>query len=176
VTASDRRTGVERRVTIKGASTLDEKEVQRMINEANQYADRDRTKRDRIEKLNRADNLVVGAERQLKEIALNYGYKLTYERRKQIEGAIKKLKDAISKEDDALIDRAQSELQEALYALSSELYAEDDEYFDDEDDDLFGGILESIGSFASRNKRKKDEDDRRRPNIKVSYEDDDEWL
>ena len=64
----------------------------------------------------------------------------------------------------------------ALYALSSELYAEDDEYFDDEDDDLFGGILESIGSFASRNKRKKDEDDRRRPNIKVSYDDDDEWL
>lgn len=176
VTASDRRTGVERRVTIKGASTLDEKEVQRMINEANQYADRDRTKRDRIEKLNRADNLAVGAERQLKELALNYGYKLTYERRKQIEGAIKKLKDAISKEDDALIDRAQSELQEALYALSSELYAEDDEYFDDEDDDLFGGILESIGSFASRNKRKKDEDDRRRPNIKVSYDDDDEWL
>jgi molecular chaperone DnaK len=176
VTASDRRTGVERRVTIKGASTLDEKEVQRMINEANQYAERDRTKRDRIEKLNRADNLAVGAERQLKELALNYGYKLTYERRKQIEGAIKKLKDAISKEDDALIDRAQSELQEALYALSSELYAEDDEYFDDEDDDLFGGILESIGSFASRNKRKKDEDDRRRPNIKVSYDDDDEWL
>ena len=179
VTASDRRTGVERRVTIKGASTLDEKEVERMVTEAEQYADRDRAKKERIEKLNRADNLAIGAERQLKDLALNYGYKLSYERRKQIEGSIKKLKDAISKEDDALIDRAQVELQEALYALSGELYAEEDEYYDDEDDDLFGGILESIGSFASRNKRGKDEDersDRRRPNTRVSYEDDDDWL
>lgn len=175
VTASDRRTGVERRVTIKGASTLDEKEVKRMVTEAEQFADRDRSKRERIEKLNRADNLAVGAERQLKELALNYGYKLSYERRKQIEDAIKKLRTAIAKEDDALIDRAQSELQEALYALSTELYAEEEEY-DDDDDDLFGGILESIGSFASRNKRGKDEDDRRRPNTRVSYDDDDDWL
>jgi molecular chaperone DnaK len=175
VTASDRRTGVERRVTIKGASTLDEKEVERMVNEAEKYADRDRAKRGRIEKLNRADNLAVGAERQLKDLALNYGYKLSYERRKQIEGSIKKLREAISKEDDGLIDRAQVELQEALYALSSELYAEDEDY-EDEDDDLFGGILESIGSFASRNKRGKDEDDRRRPNTRVSYDDDDDWM
>lgn len=175
VTASDRRTGVERRVTIKGASTLDEKEVERMVAEAEKYADRDRSKRERIEKLNRADNLAVGAERQLKDLALNYGYKLSYERRKQIEGSIKKLRDAISKEDDGLIDRAQVELQEALYALSSELYAED-EYYEDEDDDLFGGILESIGSFASRNKRNNDEGDRRRPNTRVSYDDDDDWM
>ncbi|MCY7333143.1 MAG: molecular chaperone DnaK, partial [Pseudanabaena sp. CAN_BIN31] len=111
-----------------------------------------------------------------KELALNYGYKLSYERRKQIEGSIKKLRDAIAKEDDAMIDRAQSELQEALYALSTELYAEDEENYDDEDDDLFGGILESISSFASRNKRGKDEDDRRRPNTRVSYDDDDDWM
>ena len=175
VTATDRRTGVERRVTIKGASTLDEKEVERMITEAEKFADRDRSKRERIEKLNRADNLAIGAERQLKDLALNYGYKLSYERRKQIEGSIKKLRDAIAKEDDALIDRAQSELQESLYALSSELYAEDEDY-EDEDDDLFGGILESIGSFAGRNKRNKDEDDRRRPNTKVSYDDNDDWM
>ena len=175
VTATDRRTGVERRVTIKGASTLDEKEVQRMVTEAEKYADRDRAKRERIEKLNRAENLAIGAERQLKELALNYGYKLSYEQRKQIESSIKKLKEAIAKEDDALIDRAQSELQESLYALSSDLYAED-EYGGDEDDDLFGGILESIGSFVGRNKRGKDEDDRRRPNTRVSYDDDDDWM
>jgi molecular chaperone DnaK len=59
--------------------------------------------------------------------------------------------------------------------LSSELYAED-EYYEDEDDDLFGGILESIGSFASRNKRNNDEGDRRRPNTRVSYDDDDDWM
>jgi molecular chaperone DnaK len=177
VTATDRRTGVERRITIKGASTLDEKEVQRMLAEAEKFADRDRAKKERIAKLNRADSLVVSSDRQLKDLALNYGYKLNYERRKEIEGLIRSLKDAIAKEDDNRLDRAQSELQEAIYALSRELYEQDE--YEDEDDDLFGGILDSIGNFANRNSRRsKDKDDTsRRPNTRVSYdEDDDDWV
>ncbi|MEE3716711.1 molecular chaperone DnaK [Tumidithrix elongata RA019] len=175
VTATDRRTGVERRITIKGASTLDEKEVQRMIAEAEKFADRDRAKKERIAKINRADSLVVSSERQLKDLALNYGYKLNYERRKEIDGLIKNLKDAIAKEDDNRIDRGQSELQEAIYALSRELYAEDE--YEDEDDDLFGGILDSIGSFANRNSRRSKDDAPRRPNTRVSYDDeDDDWV
>ena len=129
VTATDRRSGLERRITIKGASTLSEAEVERMISEAQQFAERDRAKKERIQKVNRADNLVVNAERQLKDLALNYGYKLTYERRKQIEVLIKSLKEAIGKQDDTYLDKAQSQLQEALYALSRELYA-----FDEDDD------------------------------------------
>jgi molecular chaperone DnaK len=177
VTATDRRTGVERRITIKGASTLDEKEVQRMLAEAEKFADRDRAKKERIAKINRADSLVISSERQLKDLALNYGYKLNYERRKEIDGLIKSLKDAIAKEDDNRLDRTQSELQEAIYALIREL-GQDDE-FEDEDDDLFGGILDSIGSFANRNSRRSKDDapSSRRPNTRVSYdEDDDDWV
>jgi molecular chaperone DnaK len=176
VTATDRRTGVERRITIKGASTLNQKEVDRMITDAEQYAERDRARRERIEKINRADNLAIGAERQLKELALNFGYQLSYERRKEIETLIRSLKDAIAKEDDYRIDRTQSELQEAVYALSRELY-DKPEYEDEEDEDLFGGILDSIGSFANKNNRRPKDSSPRRPNTSVSYDsDDDEWI
>jgi molecular chaperone DnaK len=177
VTATDRRTGVERRITIKGASTLNEKEVERMINDAEQYGERDRTRRERIEKINRADNLAIAAERQLKELALNFGYQLGYERRKEIESLIRGLKEAIAKEDDYRIDRTQTELQEALYALNSELY-DKPEYDDgEEDEDLFGGLLDSIGSFANKNNRRPRDSSPRRPNTSVSYDDDsDEWI
>jgi molecular chaperone DnaK len=175
VTASDRRTGVERRITIKGASTLNQKEVERMIDDAEQYAERDRARRERIEKINRADSLVVNSERQLKELALNFGYQLSYERRKEIETLIRNLKDAIAKEDDYRIDRTQSELQEALYALANDLYDKPD-YEDEDDEDLFGGILDGIGSIANKNSRRSKDASPRRPNTRVTYDDDDEWI
>jgi molecular chaperone DnaK len=170
VSACDRRTGVERRVTIKGASTLDEKEVQRMIKEAEEYAERDRDQKERIERYSRAENLAVSTERQLKELSLNYGYKLSYEERKQVEGLIKALKEAIVKEDDARMDKLQSQLQEAVYALSRKLYEEDDN--EEEEDDFIGGLLDRVGKFANRKT-----DEPRKPNTRVSYDDDDdEWF
>ncbi len=175
VSATDRRTGIERRVTIKGASTLDEKEVERMLKEAEEFAEKDRARKERIEKLNRADRLISTAEQQLKEIALDFNVRLTYEQRKEIEQLIRNLKQAIDREDDYQLDIAQSELQEALYRLSQELYSKKNED-DEEDDDLFGGILEGIGSLTSRNRRSS-RPGSRRPDTRVSYdEDDDDWI
>jgi molecular chaperone DnaK len=195
VTATDRRTGVERKITIKGASTLDASEVEKAIAEAEKFAERDRAKRDRIEKLNKADSLVAAAERQLKDIALNYAYQISFERRKSMEKLIRNLQQAIADQDDYGIDRAQSELQEAVYDLSRELYEQ--KVLDEEEDDLFGGIRESISSFTNRDKGDRDSRDRdqrdyrdsresrepkeprsrRRPHIAVDYDDDDdEWV
>jgi len=193
VTATDRRTGVERRITIKGASTLDPSEVEKAIADAEKFADRDRAKKDRIEKLNKADSLVAAAERQLKDIALNYAYQISFERRREMEKFIRNLQQAIASEDDAGMDRAQSELQEAVYDLSRELYEQ--KSLDEEEGDLFGGIRESISSFTNRDKGDRDSRDsrdsrdvrdsreskeprsRRRPTIAVDYDDDDdEWV
>jgi molecular chaperone DnaK len=195
VTATDRRTGVERKITIKGASTLDASEVEKAIAEAEKFAERDRAKRDRIEKLNKADSLVAAAERQLKDIALNYAYQISFERRKSMEKLIRNLQQAIADQDDYGIDRAQSELQEAVYDLSRELYEQ--KVLDEDEDDLFGGIRESISSFTNRDKGDRDSRDRdqrdyrdsresrepkeprsrRRPHIAVDYDDDDdEWV
>jgi len=173
VTACDRRTGVERRVTIKGASTLDSKEVERMVAEAAEYAERDRAKKERVERYNRAENMAINAERQLKELSLSYGYKLSYDERKHIEGLVKSLKDAIAKEDDARMDKLQTQLQEAIYALSRRLY-EDEEYGEDDDeDDFIGGLLDRVGKIASK---KRSEVRPKRPTIRVDDDDDDEWV
>ncbi len=177
VSAVDRRTGIERRVTIKGASTLDEAEVQRMIEEAERFAEQDRARRERIEKINRADRLISTAEQQLKEIALDFNVRLSYEQRKEIEQLIKNLQEAIDKEDDYLIDVGQARLQEALYRLSQEVYREKDDKFldDEEDDNILGGILEGIGNIANRNRRSTRPG--RKPDTRVSYEeDDDDWI
>ncbi len=178
VTATDRRTGVERRVTIQGTSTLSEEEVQRAIAEAERYAERDRAARAKIEKLNGAERLVTTAERQLKEMALEFGYRIGYDRRKQIDDRIRELKAAIAEEDPARIDRAQSRLQESLYDLSRELYEQEEGDWDDNEDGLLDGLLSSIGKFVSR----KPAGDRResarsqRPDLTVNYDDDDEWV
>lgn len=174
VTACDRRTGVERRVTIKGASTLDSKEVERMVAEAAQYREQDRAKKERIERYNRAENMAINAERQLKELSLSYGYKLSYDERKQIEGLVKSLKEAIAREDDARIDKLQTQLQEAIYALSRRLYEEEEE--GGEEDDFIGGLLERVGKIAGRKSDSLSRERPKRPTIRIDDDDDDEWV
>ncbi len=184
VTATDRRTGVERRITIKGASTLDQREVEKAIAESEKYAERDRAKKERIEKLNRAESLISAAERQLKDIALNYSYQISYERRKEIEKLIRKLQQAIEAEDDYGMDRAQSELQESIYDIARELYEQKES--EDEEDNLFGGIRDRISGITSSitdnvkegREGRRPRKESRRPNTAVNYddEDDDEWV
>ncbi len=118
VTARDKGSGKEQSISITGASTLDSKEVERMIAEAEKYAAEDRARREKIERRNKADSLAYQAERQLKEL----GDKISSSKRTQIETLVRELRDAIQREDDSAIQSKERELQEALYAMSSELY------------------------------------------------------
>ncbi len=118
VTAKDKGSGKEQSISITGASTLDSKEVERMIAEAEKYAAEDRARREKIERRNKADSLAYQAERQLKEL----GDKISASKRSQIETLVRELRDAIQREDDSAIQSKERELQEALYAMSSELY------------------------------------------------------
>jgi molecular chaperone DnaK len=118
VTAKDKGSGKEQSISITGASTLDSKEVERMIAEAEKYAAEDRARREKIERRNKADSLAYQAERQLKEL----GDKIPSSKRTQIETLVRELRDAIQREDDSAIQSKERELQEALYAMSSELY------------------------------------------------------
>jgi molecular chaperone DnaK len=118
VTARDRGSGKEQSISITGASTLDSKEVERMIAEAEKYAAEDRARREKIERRNKADSLAYQAERQLKEL----GDKISSSKRSQIETLVRELREAIQRDDDSAIQSKERELQEALYAMSSELY------------------------------------------------------
>ncbi len=136
VTALDRTTGREQSITIQGSSTLSEAEVNRMIRESEQFAQTDRQRREKIDKRNRAEALALQGERQLKEVALEFGMQFASSQRRKIEALIQELRDSIARDDDRRIDRAQSDLQDALYELNREvrLLSSEDE------DDFFGSI------------------------------------
>jgi molecular chaperone DnaK len=136
VTAVDRTTGRQQSITIQGASNLGEAEVNRMLREAEQYAQTDRQKRERIDKRNRAEALTFQAERQLREVALDFGMQFASGQRRRIESLVKELRESLKSNDDRGIDQIQSDLQEALYDLSREVRSLSDE----DEDDFFGSI------------------------------------
>jgi molecular chaperone DnaK len=121
VTAMDRTTGREQTVTIQGASTLGELEIQRMIDEATQFAVSDKQKREKIDKRNRAEALSYQAERQLREVALEFGMQFANAQRKQIEGLVREIREALADGDERLIEEIKNELDDALYDFSRQV-------------------------------------------------------
>jgi molecular chaperone DnaK len=118
VTAKDKGSGKEQRISITGASTLDSSEVERMVSEAEKYSSEDKARREKAERRNKADSLAYQAERQLKEM----GDKLSSDKKTRIETLTQELREALKSDDDALIQSKESALQEALYAINSEMY------------------------------------------------------
>ena len=118
VTAKDKGTGKEQSISITGASTLPDDEVQRMVREAEQNAATDKERRERIERKNQADTLSYQAEKQLKEL----GDKVPEADKTKIEGMIAELREAITQEDDEKIKTLTTDLQQALFAVGSSIY------------------------------------------------------
>lgn len=146
VTALDKTTGREQGITIQGASTLSDAEIQRMIQEAELYADEDRQKRDRIEKRTKAEALTFEAERQLREVALDFGMQFASPYRRKIENLIQELRDCLKQQDDRGIDIAQADLRDALYDLQQEVYQITRE--EDEEGDFFGSIRRTLSNLG----------------------------
>jgi molecular chaperone DnaK len=139
VTAMDRTTGREQTVTIQGASTLGEIEIQRMIDEATQFAASDKQKREKIDKRNRAEALSYQAERQLREVALEFGMQFANAQRKQIEGLVREIRAALADGDERLIEEIKNELDDALYDFSRQVKT-----LTDEEDKGILGTLKDI--------------------------------
>ena len=139
VTALDRTTGREQSITIQDASTLSESEVNRMIQDAEKYANVDRERKERVEKRTRAEALILQAERQLREVALEMGMQFARNRRQRIDNICRNLRESLQADEDRGIDQAYADLQDALYELNREVRQY---YAEDEDEDLFGAIRE----------------------------------
>ncbi|NJN56846.1 MAG: molecular chaperone DnaK [Leptolyngbyaceae cyanobacterium SL_5_9] len=148
VTALDRTTGREQGITVQGASTLSESEVNRMIQEAERFSASDRERRERVEKRTKAEALTFQAERQLREVALDFGMQYASNHRRRIENLVQELRESLAQEDDRGIDIAQAELQDALYELRREVYQYAKEL--DEEDDFFGSIKRTFTGERDR--------------------------
>ncbi|NEQ19844.1 MAG: molecular chaperone DnaK [Microcoleus sp. SIO2G3] len=168
VTALDRTTGREQSVTIQGASTLSDSEVNQMIREAEQFAQTDRERRERVEKRNRAETLANDAERQLKEVTLDFGSQFASSYRRRIEALAAELREAIKRDDERSIDRAQSDLQDAVYELKREVRMQ---YADDEEDDFFGSIRRTFTGESDSDRYRDDRRNSYRDSSRDSYRD-----
>ncbi len=142
VTAVDRTTGREQGITIQGASTLSEGEIQRMILDADRNAQADRERREKVEKRTRAEAMTYQAERQLREVALDFGMQFASGYRRRIENLIQELRDALKKDDERGIDVAESDLRDALYELQREVYEINRE--EEEEEGFFGSIKRTL--------------------------------
>ncbi|MEK0179359.1 molecular chaperone DnaK [Microcoleus anatoxicus] len=118
VAAKDKGTGKEQSISITGASTLPNNEVDRMVKEAEANAAADKERRERIDRKNQADSQAYQIEKQLAEL----GDKVPPSDKTKIEGLLKDLREAIATEDDDRIKTLTTELQQAFYAVSSNLY------------------------------------------------------
>lgn len=138
VTAMDRTTGREQSITIQGASTLSEEEVKRMIREAQEAAEGDRLKKEKVQKRNDSESLILKSERQLREATLDFGMQFVSSYRSRIEAASQRLKEALAQNDERGIDRYYSDLQDAVSDLTREVYQRNKE--EEEADSLLGAI------------------------------------
>src|SRR3990167_6766765 len=93
VTAKDKTSGKEQKISIQNSTNLSEAEIERMKNEAEKHADEDKKKKESAESRNNALHVSFEIEKQLKE----HGSKLPEEERKKIEENVKKLKDLAEK-------------------------------------------------------------------------------
>jgi len=122
VTAKDKGSGKEQSISITGASTLPEEEVERMVEEAEKNAEEDKQRREQIERKNQADSLVYQAEKQLNEL----GDQVPAEEKSKAENLVSQLKEAINQEDDEQIQKLMPELQQVLYSIGSNVYQQQD--------------------------------------------------
>jgi molecular chaperone DnaK len=137
VTARDKTTGREQGITVQGASNLPETEINRMIQEAEQFSQQDRERKEKVEKRNNAKALTDQAQRRLKEVTLDFGSQFATYYRRRIDTLCEDILRSLEQNDERTLDRAQADLQDTLYELNREVRLQ---YEDEEDDDFFGAI------------------------------------
>ena len=118
VTAKDKGSGKEQSISITGASTLSDSEVDKMVKDAEANASADKEKREKIDLKNQAETLVYQAEKQLSEL----GDKVDADAKTKVEEKRTKLQDAVNAEDYDAMKTLLEELQQELYTVGASVY------------------------------------------------------
>jgi molecular chaperone DnaK len=118
VSAKDKGTGKEQKITITASSGLSKDEVDRMMRDAEAHAEEDKKRKDEIEVRNRADQAVYGAEKLLQDT----GDKMAGDDKTAVETAVTALKTAISSNDVAAMSKAMEQLTQAQHKAAEALY------------------------------------------------------
>jgi molecular chaperone DnaK len=118
VSARDKGTGNEQKISITGTGGLSKDEVEKMKRDAEQFAETDRKRRDLIELRNTADAAIYTAEKTTRDA----GDKVDQATKDKITEAIAELRTAMQGEDNDAVKAKTDALNQAVYALSAQLY------------------------------------------------------
>ena len=149
VSAKDLGTGKEQAIKIESSGGLSEEEVEKMINDAEQFADEDKVKREAVEVKNQAETLVYSTEKSVDEL----GEKLPEEDKTKIEACCEQLKKSIETDDVDAIKSDIEALTQASHKMAEILYSQQAEQQGGEAGDGSGDTP------ASEEKSGKEDDD-----------------
>ena len=118
VSAKDLGTGKEQSITITSNTNMSKEDIEKAVQEAEQYAAEDKKRREEVDIVNGADQMVYTTEKMLTDM----GDKLTDEEKADIRAGIDALKSEVEKKDIEAIKAKQEELQQKVYAVSEKIY------------------------------------------------------
>ncbi len=118
VTAKDIGTGKEAKITITASTKLSKDDKEKMVKEAEQFAEQDKKKREEAELRNNADGLIYTAEKTKKDLEA----KLTDDQKSRVDTAISGLKDALASNDMERIKTKSDELTKILQEIGTAVY------------------------------------------------------
>ena len=118
VSAKDLGTGKEQKITITSSTNMSKDDIDKAVQEAEQYAADDKKRREEIDIRNGADQMIYQTEKALGEL----GDKISESEKNEINGAVNDLREALKGTDLDAIKAKQEELQKKFYAISEKLY------------------------------------------------------
>jgi len=123
VSAQDKASGKEQKITISGSTSLDKGEIDRMISDAQQHAEEDKRRRELVEARNTADSLAYSVERAIRDL----GDRVPEHERARAESLINDIRNAIKDEttDIERLRQLTSDLQQVSHSLASAAYSQE---------------------------------------------------
>ncbi|MBF0570920.1 MAG: molecular chaperone DnaK [Candidatus Omnitrophica bacterium] len=118
VTAKDKATGKEQKIQITAKTKLSEAEIEKMVKEAEKYAEEDKKRREEAELLNQANTLLYSTEKSLKD----FGDKVSAQEKEAVEKELTALRDAIKDKNHEKIKSSMESLQKVSHKLAEEMY------------------------------------------------------
>ncbi|MGW3461499.1 molecular chaperone DnaK [Streptomyces olivaceoviridis] len=118
VSAKDLGTGKEQKMTVTGGSALPRDDIDRMVREAEQHAEEDRTRREAAETRNQAEQLVYSTEKLIRE----NGDKIPADAKSETQTALAELKEKLKSQDTAAIRQALDHAAQAAQKIGTALY------------------------------------------------------
>ncbi len=118
VSARDKGTGREQKITIVASSGLSKDQIEKMVRDAELHANEDKKRKEEVEERNLADSAAYRAEKSITDL----GDKITSEQKGELETKIADVRAALATDDVARIKASREALEQAFYKISEDIY------------------------------------------------------